>query len=312
MKKIGHSSDSAGGASTGRLLVAFTLWSLVQAGAAAGGGWGSVGDDGMWWKSHDVHGSVHTVHQNAYPLRYEEGNGWVEGLSAEESIFTYNRDRTFVETVHLRPHVPGLPAQRFSCFVRDEKNRIVQFYVCDRERRPADGSRTLFRYSERGLVTEERIEKFEKSGVVAIGRDVYEYDSMGRETSWRQFGPDGALILTVSISYDLEKNLSVAHRWTGAGQLEAKEIRSLDAMGRIVEVTGFDQNGEVTSVTRLGYDDHGRRMERWSSGRGVEVKEIDAYAYDAKGNWIRRERQVIRPTGEERTVIRRVIEYFPE
>jgi|CXWL01.1.fsa_nt_gi hypothetical protein len=86
----------------------------------------------------------------------------------------------------------------------------------------------------------------------------------------------------------------------------------LDSRGRTIEVVSFDQHDGVLSKTHMSYDDHGKRVERVGSGRGGNVREIDSYEYDERGNWTKKISRIIRTSGEERTVTRRAIEYYPD
>lgn len=292
-----------------RLLNTFTFLVIFGVGSAFGS---TVTDNGMQWASNDVLGPVHNVRARESTLRQVGNNDeWIEEESNHEWILTFDRAQTFTETVHLKPHVPGLSPRRYMCFVRDGYKRIVQFNTCDAERHPIGGSRSVFLYDTQGHLIEERVEQL--TGKVTVSsRNLYEYDSTGQKTRTHTYSSDGSLVTIGTYHRDREKNLLISEHRTADGEFQTKEAHMLDSRGRTIEVVSFDQQGGALSETHMSYDDHGKRVERVGSGRGVNVREIDSYEYDERGNWTKKTNRRIQTSGEERTVTHRAIEYYPD
>lgn len=282
--------------------------------------WGSLGvvsafsygvtDDGMQWVSDDVVGSVYILHIQESTL-YRKGGEWVEDEPNHHWILTFDRAKTYTETLHVKPIVPGLDPRSSMCLIRDQNNRIVQSFHCDIEKRPIDNFKNLYLYDAQGRLVEDRVERLEGKRTPDV-RNVYDYDSTGEKVAWRVYGSDGSLSTITTFSRDRARNLVTVQVQTATGEFKAKEIHRVDSLGRTIEVESFNLQGETVSKTHSSFNDHGKRVERIFSGRGGGVRELDSYEYDERGNWIKRTRQVFRPSGEERFVTNRVIEYYPE
>jgi hypothetical protein len=159
-------------------------------GAIAVGGLNEDRFDGV---HDDPIGFVHVVREQESSLR-KEGTEWVEDEIVGVIESTFDKDRTFRETVHLRPVFPGINPRSFSCWVRDLNKRIVQFFVCDAEKRSIDGTRHVYVYGTHGRLIENRVKNL-KEPVSTGERTVYEYDSIGQKTGARTYNSDGALRL---------------------------------------------------------------------------------------------------------------------
>jgi len=286
-----------------RLLGACILWIILGAVSANGSG---VTDDGMRLAGHDVVGPIHIVGTQDSDL-HQEGTKWVANEPKFVRLSTFDRAETFIETVYLTPSAPELNYRRFTCLARNQDNRIVQSFDCDSEKRPINGFRDMYLYDTQGHLVEELT-----GDDVAEYRNVYEYDATGQKTAHRMYESDGAFIMTIIMHPNREKNLVTIQVRTAAGEFKTKEIYAVDSKGRTIETVSFDEHGEIFSQTQWGYDDHGKRVERILSGRGVDVREVDSYEYDERGNWTKKTTRKIQPSGEERSVTRRTIEYYPD
>jgi hypothetical protein len=294
-----------------RLLCTCILWILY--GAVSSHGSSAVTDDGMRWASDDVVGPVHSVHSKTADI-HQVGNQWVESEPLYESIVTFDRANTFIEEVTLKPImpvVPGLSPTRYRCLVRDRDKRILQSFYCDHDRRLIDSFRHVYLYDARGHLVEDRTDRITGEGPTG-DRNIYEYDATGQKTAWRWYDSDGVLIQAVLFHPDREKHLVAVQVEAEAGGFQTKEIYAVDSMERPIEIVSFDDHGEILSKTRLSYDDHGKWVERILSARGGDVREVVLYEYDKRGNWIKRTTRTIQPTGEERSITRRRIEYYPD
>lgn len=218
---------------------------------------------------------------------------------------TFDRGRTSVEKSFLESTIQGLEPSSRLCFLRDEKKRVIQSFACDKEGHPTDETVTRYIYNAQGLLAEEQ----ELRAGSIVERNVYEYDSNGRQVAWRVYDKNG-LRTTVLLKYEHDK--STVHIEHSSGGLTRKELHKVDEQGRPVDIVTFDQNGEVLTRQRLRYDGHGKWIERTSSGRGGESREVRTYEYDERGNWVKRTTLLHRDGIEEKKVTRRVIEYFPE
>lgn len=286
------------------ILGIWILWSISGTNAPGN----PVTDDGTRWAGIDLVGPVHIVRGTESNL-HQVGNDWVEEEPSHEWTITFDREQAFLETVHFKPIVPGLSPRSFLCFARDRKNRIVRAINCDAQKHPTDASENVFSYDSHGHLIEDRVSNLSGKDLADV-RTVYEYDVAGRKKTRRIYDSDGALSIQTTFQY--EENRLIVQMQTATGKFQAKEIYTLDSAGHTTEVVSLDDKDGVISHTRLRYDDHGRRIERISSGRGVERQEIDSYEYDERGNWTKKSSRIIEPTGEERSITRRVIEYFTQ
>lgn len=284
--------------------VLWSIWSISGTNVLGS----PVTDDGTRWVGIDLVGPVHIVRGTESNL-HQVGNDWVEEEPHHEWTRTFDREQTFLEIIHFKPMVPGLSPRSFLCFTRDRNNRIVRAIDCDAQKRPTDTFENEFSYDALGHLIEYRVSNLIHKDP-ADARTVYEYDAAGRKTTRRMYSLDGTLSTLTTFQY--EKNRLTVHMRTVTGEFQAKEIYTLDSAGHTTEVVSLDDKDGVISHTRLRYDDHGRRIERISSGRGVERQEIDSYEYDERGNWTKKSSRIIEPTGEERSITRRVIEYFTQ
>lgn len=113
----------------------------------------SVTNDGHRWGSDDLIGHVRSVTVSESTLR-QVGDEWKEEKPHHVWMSTFDTAHTFSETIYLVP-VPDLSPRRNMCFSRDASNRIVAFYICDKDRQPVDSSRSVFRYDTHGRLIEE-------------------------------------------------------------------------------------------------------------------------------------------------------------
>ncbi len=270
--------------------------------------YGEVTQDGLRWVGDDLVGPVRSVREEEIQLR-KVGAEWIEGESIRVVVMTFDRDRTFSETIQLKPLTSERSTRSSLCFVRGDGNRITKSFVCDFERRPIDGSSSVYQYDSKGNLVEESVEIV--SGQPDKYREVYVYDAEGRKTVSRLYDSDGTLSAITAYSRNRDNTFLTVQVSNATGGFHAKEVHVLDSMGRTAEVTSLDDKDRVISRTVLRYDDHGKRIERMFSGRGVERQEIDSYEYDERGNWIKKSGRIIEPTVEERFIVRRAIEYFP-
>ena len=271
--------------------------------------YGEVTQNGFRWVGDDLVGAVRSVREEEIQLR-SVGTEWIEGESTRVVVSTFNKDRTFWETLQLKPLPNEQSARHSLCFARGDGNRIVESFVCDAEKRPIDGTRAVYRYDSKGNLVEERVERVSGQPDSEV-RNVYEYDSTGRKSSWRLFDSEGGISTITTFTPNTENTLLTVQVNTATGDFQAKEVHTLDSMGRATKILSFDHEGKVISRTYLRYDAHGKRTERIFTGQGVNVREVDSYEYDKQGNWVKKSSRKITPTGEQRSIVRRVIDYFP-
>lgn len=285
------------------VLVLYGLFIIVSSAVA----YGEVTQNGLHWIGGDVVGPVRSLREEEVQLR-REGTDWIEGQPTKVLESTFDRDRTIWEVRHLKP----LPVVRSArCFVRGNDDRILQSFICDTERRSIDETRWMYRYNSDGNLIEETAEKNSGQNTTVVILAVYEYDSTGQRVTSRLYDSEGKLSAIITFHLDREKARLTVHATTADGDVQAKEVHTLDSMGRATEVVSFDHEGKVLSRTRLSYDEQGKRIERVFAGQGGEVREIDKYEYDGQGNWTMKLGRKITPIGEQRSIVRRVIEYFP-
>ena len=286
-----------------RLFGTCILWILFRAVSALGSG---VTDDGMRLAGHDVVGPIHIVRTQESDL-HQQGTKWVANEPKFVRISTFDRAETFIETVYLTHSAPELNYRRFTCLARNQDNRIVQSFDCDSEKRPINRFRDMYLYDAQGHLAEELT-----GSDVDEYRNVYEYDATGQKIAHSMYDSDGAFIMTIIMRPNREKNLVTVQVGTAVGELQTKQISAVDSRGRDIETVRFDGHGEILSQTQWSYDDHGKPVERISSGREGDIREFKSYEYDERGNWSKKTTRKIRPSGEERSVTRRTIEYYPD
>lgn len=188
----------------------------------------------------------------------------------------------------------------------DENGRAVAV-----EQRDPDGalmSRTEYRY-QAGHTAEMRT-------VDADGNEtrrlVYAYDGGGRPVRQETY-VDGALAYVNETTYDAQGNRASSRRSDGAGTLitertytdggpSFEELRydeagnvtrrstaRMDDAGRPVELVGFDPDGSEKNHTTYRYDDNGLLLGEVYSSDAADSTTTNDYAFDDRGNWVRRE-----------------------
>lgn len=271
--------------------------------------YGEVTQDGLRWVDNDLVGPVRSVREEGFELQ-RVGAEWIEGESTHVTVSVFNREGTFWEVLRLKP-LPNDQYEKSSfCFVRGDGNRIIESFVCNAEKRSVDGTRSVYQYDLRGNLIERRTEV--ASSRPDKTKEVYEYDSVGRKSVSRLYDSEGGLSAITTYSRNKDNTLLTVQVSTATGDFQAKEIYSLDSMGRTSEVVSLDDEDGMISRTCLRYDDHGKWTERIFSGRGVDSQEVKSYVYDERGNWTKKYSRVIGGGEERRSITRRVIEYFTD
>lgn len=96
----------------------------------------------------------------------------------------------------------------------------------------------------------------------------------------------------------------------------SKTLRRHDSAGLIAEGRTYNEEGGLIASTAFKYDDHGNPIEEAIYREGLLKERIlNAYKYDATGNWLETISNWILKDGElsaERTLISRDISYFSE
>lgn len=248
-----------------------------------------VSEDGLKWISIDLNGPVHVVRGKSSDLR-QAGDEWIELEPHDEWVWTYDRAKLVLEREWIHPIVkPPLLPKTFTCFARDPSGKIVQSFACNAERSPIDEFRQVFLYNSKGYLAEQYMVYLGEIPSLA-SREVYEYEGTGQKIAEREYDAHGALKGLITFDRDLEKNTVTVYARTGEGELWSKSRHILDDKGRRIESVTLDTDDKILSTHRMTYDSYGNWIERTSSGRGPDLREVILYEYDHWRNWTKKTR----------------------
>ena len=232
--------------------------------------------------------AVFTSRYDSLNNRVEEGYTDVDGLPmlVENGFAT---QQIHYNERHLKTEIRFFDTQGMPCrcgdgyhrstFVYDAKDRITEqaYYDTDNRLIKVNGvARVSFTYDIHGFKLREinydnkgmRCNK-EKSSYCQTD---FEYDSLGRETRRKNYGPEGDLVSVEVRTYDERSNLVLQEYYDGEGNLMIKDNvsavvkQSFDANNRLIEVCYYNEARQLMGgrhfkpIERYGYDSLGQNV----------------------------------------------------
>jgi len=160
--------------------------------------------------------------------------------------------------------------------------------------------KTTYTYNQAGQLTEAV--STDTDGDVWF-RDVYVYNQAGQPSQVDHHDPDGSFLHRATYTYNpqgkiVERSLSDADGSRISSNVYAYETDG--KLGKMNEVTTHGRNGSLTSRWIYAYDERGNEREwiAYKADGSIRRKEVYAYAYDARGNWVKQVTSEWIPDGE--------------
>ena len=217
-----------------------------------------------------------------------EPEKWVEAERILTEIAQYKVDGKLKERTAYHPD--GSSAVRVVRVYNDAgRLKTEQLY------NPGDTlwRKTTYTYNEAGQLTEAV--STDTDGDVWF-RDVYVYNQAGQLSQVDHHDPDGSFLHRATYTYNpqgqiTERSLSDADGSRISSNVYAYETDGkLGKLGKMSAVTTQGRSGSLTSRWVYAYDERGNEREwiAYKADGSKRRKEVYAYEYDARGNWVKR------------------------
>jgi len=261
-------------------------------------------------------GSVQTVktEQTLFVNSPGEPEKWVEDERILKEIAQYKVDGKLKERTAYHPD--GSSAVRVVRLYNDAgRLKTEQLY------NPGDTlwRKTTYTYNGAGQLT--KAVSTDTDGDVWF-RDVYAYNQAGRPSQIDHLDLDGSFLHRATYTYNpqgqiTERSLSDADGSRISSNAYAYETDG--KLGKMNEVTTRGRNGSLTSRWVYFYDERGNEREwiAYKADGSIRRKEVYAYEYDARGNWVKQVTSEWIPDGaagylEPAEAVYRDITYYEE
>jgi len=226
-------------------------------------------------------GPVHVVTTVSFRLT-KTGDAWTESLRHTQ-IFTYD------ETGNDGRFGGDPLANLAECFRKyDDKGHEIE-RECGKPDDPL-AVKMLFKYDEAGRVIEDIVQK----------------------------ALEGKLVRRNAITFDEKGNMSSVSSFDSEDKLQRKLTWTFDEKGNRAEWTESRRQGEEMVIFEKlidSYDDKGNVVieTQYGNPEGTVMKQFFSYEFDARGNWIKRERSSVpldSPELQSKDVSTRFITYY--
>ena len=218
-----------------------------------------------------------------------------EGISIEEHLFTYNRERKDYEEsiVHYLDEKEDLVKgnksnSKFS--INDKNGNIVlkEFFGQDGKWKGDHWgiARYVYKYDEKGnkLLQETygTDGKLEVYGDARIARYVFKYDEKGNIILEETYRADGILKDYISTKYDEKRNEILRELYNAEGKLFYKYMYKYDEKGNKVLEETYGEDAKLRIKFVYKYDEKGNKL--LEEAYREDGKLFFKYVYDEKGN----------------------------
>ena len=121
-------------------------------------------------------------------------------------------------------------------------------------------------------------------------RDVYRPNPDGTTARVDHHDPDGTLLHSASFTYDGQGRIARRSLSDADGSAISGNTYMYGPTGDVIEVATQGRSGSLVSRWLFQHDEHGNEREWMEIGAGgaLRKKEIYAYEYDERGNWLKR------------------------
>jgi hypothetical protein len=132
---------------------------------------------------------------------------------------------------------------------------------------------------------------------VLVMKVLLSYDEAGHVTEVSEQNADGSLRRRNTFAFDDKGNMTSLGTYDGANKLNRKLTWTFDEKGNRTEWTESLLKGEAMALFEritYTYDDKGNVLLQTQYGNpaGMVMKESFSYEFDARGNWIKRDRSI--------------------
>ena len=179
---------------------------------------------------------------------------------------------------------------------------------------------------------------------LGMGGGTLKYDEKGRVIERQFYSGDNELIGKICFSYDDAGRLAEISEQDGQGRQRRRHTQTFDDKGNMTSLSTFDGDNKLTRKLTWTFDSNGNRTEwtesllrgsemalfekitysydergnvliqtQYGNPEGTIMKQIFSYEFDARGNWIKRERLIVAADSSEahaRDVDLRSITYY--
>ncbi len=186
-----------------------------------------------------------------------------------------------------------------------------------------EGKRTLgpiMTYDENG--NDGRFGNGSARAQIATG-GASKYNDKGQEIERDYYGSDHLLVLKVLVSYDEAGHVTEHSEENGVGSLRRRNTFTFDGKGNMTNLSTYDSVNKLTRELTWTFDEQGNRTEwtesqlkgegmvlfekitytyddkenvlietQFGNPEGMVMKKSFSYEFDARGNWIRRDRSI--------------------
>ena len=214
-----------------------------------------------------------------------EPEKWVEGERILTEIAQYKVDGELKERTAYHPD--GSSAVRVVRAYNDAgRVKTEQLY------NPGD---TLWRkmtytYNEAGQLIE--VVSTDTDGDVWF-RDVYAYNQAGQPSQVDHHDPDGSFLHRATYTYNPQGKIVARSLLDADGSRISSNVYAYETdgkLGKMNEVTTHGRTRSLASRWVYAYDERGneRKWIAYKADGSIRRKEVYAFEYDARGNWVKR------------------------